>query len=595
MALKEKRKKSTDETRKKKAKVDVDSPLQKLEKLVTANYFVTLQNCLRQTEVEILQILSSSVKIEGISFQHRDKDDVLIAFNVVQDDSDNKSENFGVIIGPSTEDGIEKIGEFYKLWGKENCKLRRFQDGSTHESVSLNNPSGVTYMPLTKLKHIMQVHYPDVQVKFHHFNEDFRFESHRSYGRLLERRKFVDEFCSKIREVLGHGTEMPLRKIEPISTSLYKGDTNNHHTLSKIHSESNTKVVINGEIREKATNAPCLLNALSIELEITQKSQMSTNMFARLKMAYAIKLKDLLNEKLGLKTALRRDGEVMVVYEDFVFALKIKAPDQLLQAGKFSLQEYLGMVGIHNQCFSGVCTVVKKWMASQFLAKSIDESTIDIIVATLFSDEAKKPVSVENGLLQFLKVLSLTDFSQKNLVLGSDLDESKFAKFQYDFKQKREKYPDLTIISNLDWESTWTRNLSKPHFIRLVNCARMTLHQLTSNLDFDGVFNDVFKVNEDLFDVVLVLKPFQIPSESQSGKFQGELKTFPVVNYRPLDQFWNELSENFGQQAQFYCNDDLHKIGIKFTESDVKLSKVIMEDIQVLGKDFVKYIVVNRK
>ena len=140
---------------------------------------------------------------------------------------------------------------------------------------------------------------------------------------------------------------------------------------------------------------------------------------------------------------------------------------------------------------------MKKWMASQFLAKSIDESTIDIIVATLFSDEAKKPVSVENGFLQFLKVLSLTDFSQKNLVLGSDLDESKLAKFQYDFKQKREKYPDLTIISNLDWESTWTRNLSKPHFIRLVNCARMTLHQLTSNLDFDGVFNNVFKVRID--------------------------------------------------------------------------------------------------
>ena len=71
-------------------------------------------------------------------------------------------------------------------------------------------------------------------------------------------------------------------------------------------SESNTKVVINGEIREKATIAPSLLNALSIELEITQKSQMSTNMFARLKMAYAIKLRDLLKEKLGLKTGMFR-------------------------------------------------------------------------------------------------------------------------------------------------------------------------------------------------------------------------------------------------------------------------------------------------
>ena len=39
-------------------------------------------------------------------------------------------------------------------------------------------------------------------------------------------------------------------------------------------------MVINGEIREKSTKAPCLLSAIPIELEITQKAQMSANMFA---------------------------------------------------------------------------------------------------------------------------------------------------------------------------------------------------------------------------------------------------------------------------------------------------------------------------
>ena len=73
-------------------------------------------------------------------------------------------------------------------------------------------------------------------------------------------------------------------------------------------SESNTKVVINGEVREKATQAPCLLNALPIEVEITQKAQMSSNMFARLKMAYAMKLRDLLDEKLGTFHPLRKQS-----------------------------------------------------------------------------------------------------------------------------------------------------------------------------------------------------------------------------------------------------------------------------------------------
>merc|ERR1712176_788561 len=127
-------------------------------------------------------------------------------------------------------------------------------------------------MPLAKVTHIMQMHYPKIQVKFLHFNEDYRISCRKSYENLLETRKFVEEFCSKIRQLLGHGTEMPLRKIEPIGACLYKGNTMHHfHKLNKTHSETNTKVVINEHIREKSTNAPCRLNSLPIELEITQK------------------------------------------------------------------------------------------------------------------------------------------------------------------------------------------------------------------------------------------------------------------------------------------------------------------------------------
>jgi len=114
----------------------------------------------------------------------------------------------------------------------------------------------------------------------------------------------------------------------------------------------------------------------------------------------------------------------------------------------------------------------------------------------------------------------------------------------------------------------------------------MTLHKLSNNLDFDGVLNDAFKVDEELFDVVLVLKPFQIPSESQSEKFQGDLSSFPVVDYRPLDRFWTELVESFGEEAQFYCNDAC-KIGVKFN-TDVQAAKTILEDIQVSRTHFGK-------
>ena len=220
----------------KKIKIDKDSPLQKLEKIVAANYFVVLKNCVREKDSEILQILRPSVKIATEYRTKKNIDEVLLAFNVHQNEEDNKSEKLGVIIGPNTEIGNDKIAEFYQIWGKDKCKLRRFQDGSTHESVSLNNPSGLIYMPLAKVTHIMQTHYPKIQVKFLHFNEDYRISCRKSYENLLERRKFIEEFCSKIRQVLGHGTEMPLRKIEPICACLYKGDTTHHfHKLNKTH------------------------------------------------------------------------------------------------------------------------------------------------------------------------------------------------------------------------------------------------------------------------------------------------------------------------------------------------------------------------
>ena len=124
---------------------------------------------------------------------------------------------------------------------------------------------------------------------------------------------------------------------------------------------------------------------------------------------------------------------------------------------------------------------------------------------------------------------------------------------------------------------------------RLVNCARKTLHELSNNLDFDGVLNDTFKVNEDLFDAIINLKPFQIPSESRSGKFQGDLKSFPVVDYRPLDRFWTELIESFGEDAQFYCNGyNGCKIGVKFDADVQKLKELIRacEELEVNNRNY---------
>ena len=122
------------------------------------------------------------------------------------------------------------------------------------------------------------------------------FSAFKSHEKLVEKRKFVEEFCTQIRDLCGFGTEMPLRKIEAVSPCLYKGDLKqNYHVVKLNESASMNKIVINKNdnlhLKEKSNMVPSKLNALNVELEITQKAAMSDNMFARLNMAYAIKLR----------------------------------------------------------------------------------------------------------------------------------------------------------------------------------------------------------------------------------------------------------------------------------------------------------------
>ncbi len=592
----EKRKKSATKSNHKRSKIQ-ESSLERLGKISSSNYFVVLENFPQGEEGDALLNL---LDIEDIVCKEFIKeDDLFLAFNAKVNEDASTAEKFGVIIGPNADTEREKIAQFYAHWGKDHCKLRRFQDGSTHETISLNNPSGLTYMPLAKIKHLLSVHYPKVQVKYQHLNEDLRYHNLKSFENLKENRRFVDAFCSKIRELCGHGTEMPLRKIEPICACLYKGDTKHHfHRLSKCHAESNSKSVIHGQIREKSNMAPSKLNALNIELDITQKAQMSDNMFARLKMAYAIKLKEMISEQLGLQTQLCGNAEILTIYQDFVFCIKLKK-DRLSES-KFALQEKLALIGIHSSSFSGLCHLVHQWLSSQFLSRAIDEILIDALIATLFQAEKSKICTVENGFLQFLQMLSFENFAEKFLILGSkeEIEADKLAKFQFDFKTKRRNFPPLTLISNLDLESNLSRNLPEIVCRRLINCARKTLFHLTQDLDLlRADFNQVFVVNEDIFDAVLDLNAYHIPVESTSGRFNPEqdtLPAFPITNYNPLDQFCSAILQTFGaSDIQIYANETAHKIGLKFERQENV--KQMIEDVTILGKDLIKNVVVNKK
>lgn len=573
-------------------------PLQRLNKIIGNSYYITLKG---KVPNEILDLLKNVIGIRKFDIKEKVEGGLFLAFNV-DIDEEKKSEGFGVIIGPNTVSESEQIPEFYKTWGgKKFCALRRFPDGSTHETVALHNPGGLIYMPMAKINHLIELHAPTVQLDCHHFHEDFRQQILRTHQEFLLHRQKVDEFCGQIRLL---SDELPIRKIQPMHSSLYKGLAGNHCQLSEIHStdHSSSKVVFKAgqsdgilQIQESSKIAPSKLNALKIILDISEKHQMSSEMFARLKCAYVMKLQ----EKLLHPSMLKNNSELLVIDNELVYQICVKAPnDQQHFQDQVLLQEKLASVGLQHMIYPALCQLVHQWLATQYLSMIIDEVMIDVIVAAIVTSQhgSKETITIENGLLTFLHWCSFTDFTKETLVFGSKAKNEELDKAQYDFKMHREKYPCLTLfVTDVDLESKISQGLDNKILQRLINCARGTLHQISIQMDFNSLLTDAFEVNDKVFDALITLKPFQVPVKSKSGgKFKKEAYVdFPIVDYDPLQRFWREIHSSFAQECQFYLNSRALKIGIKFS-SNASNAKMILEDIQVLGKDFIKECILNK-
>ena len=604
MAVGNKKRKSTSGSKilangKKIKKAVTIDPLQRLNKIIGNSYYITLKG---KVPNEVLDLLKNVVGIRKFDMKEKVDGGLFLAFNV-NINEEKKSEGLGVIIGPNTVSEPEEIPEFYKTWGgKKFCALRRFPDGSTHETVALHNPGGLIYMPMAKINHLIQLHAPTVELECHNFHEDFRQQILRTHQDFLLHRQKVDEFCGQIRLL---SDELPIRKIQPLHSSLYKGVASNHCQLSEIHStdHSSSKVVFNAgqsdgilQIQESSKIAPSKLNALKIILDISEKHQMSSEMFARLKCAYVMKLQ----EKLLQPTMLKSNSELLVIDNEVVYQICIKAPnDQHHFQSQVLLQDKLASVGLQHIIYPALCQIVHQWLATQYLSMIIDEVLIDVIIAAILSsqyDESKEPITIENGFLTFLHWCSFTDFTKTALVFGSKSKNEELDKAQYDFKVHREKYPFLTLfVTDVDLDSKISQGLDNKVLQRLINCARGTLHQLSTHMEFDSLLNDAFEVNDKVFDALITLKPFQVPVKSKSsGKFKKEAYVdFPIVDYDPLQRFWLEIHSSFAQECQFYLNSRALKIGIKFS-SNVSNTKMILEDIQVLGKDFIKECILKK-
>ncbi len=535
------------------------------------------------------------------------------------------SEKNGIILGPETVDGrsSEEIREFYQLWGKSHCQLRRFQNGQTHETVALSSPYGLAYFPMVKLQHVLKVHYPEVGSKFHSLSEGVLVEAKVANDQLASLRSLADNFTTLLRRACE--TTLPLRNVRAICSSLYKGFANGHdHFLRGSHVQMSTtsKIVkdMDGYLvpAEKNVNAPEVRRSLLIEVEITQKSHLREEVFARLRMAYVLKLRTILAEDLQLQTMVTSGGELKVVFQGAMFCVRVKP---LLQDDDKSkvhgLQELLARISQEHTSYSGVCSILHRWMASNFLSDGgggvgIPEVVLDLIVASVYSNLDKlkgtqqTPVTIEAGLLAVLRLLSMTDFKTTPIFVGSEAEDfSNLDAFKWTFSNKRSTLPDLCIVTpHEDKPSIYTKSLNPQHFRRLINCARMTLHKMFTPEEaapnFDGLTDGGYGGSEHVYDFTVYLHRHHVPRPGQGiverqPSLGGEsMKSFPVTDYDPLERFFTEVKASFGRVADFYFNRDTLVLGVKLSKDGKEKTKEIKEDINIIGRDLVKHVTENK-
>ena len=103
-----KRKKKCQE--KEQSKIIKLDPMERLGKLISANYFVTFDNTSTGELISVQKFMQDHLNVNEFSVQEEDpkKKQKFLAFNAPVD-IENKSEHFGVIIGPNAETEIENV------------------------------------------------------------------------------------------------------------------------------------------------------------------------------------------------------------------------------------------------------------------------------------------------------------------------------------------------------------------------------------------------------------------------------------------------------------------------------------------------------
>ena len=383
---------------------------------------------------------------------------------------------------------------------------------------------------------------------------------------------------------------LPVRRVRGIGAVVHSGYEAKSFaaplTFGANKSKSKSAVATpDGRLIPEAKIAPPLTRAIPLTMDITHKKRLSPEMFALLKTAYLVNVKKFLDGRSDVARTMLRAGKVYVDYSGFLFALDVDPPsstgqDDADDSSTIMLNNFLQSVGLRHNAWPAAFSLVRRWISAKMLEPVVDEDVAAVLLACVFEgapSSSPPPATVEAAALRFFDFLSFHDFDSSPVIIRGDAatvtpeERAREAAFRAAFSDNRDSLPALAVLLPYGAATAVTKSLSKQNMRRLVNLARQALHSALSTsptpLDFSALSEAVTKPCDlDIYDIVIQLKPLQVPSvkdnrrraaEGEEGevavkKSKVDASGFPVVDFDPVGRFLEEVRITFGHFADFY-------------------------------------------
>jgi U3 small nucleolar RNA-associated protein 22 len=492
--------------------------------------------------------------------------------------------------GPSAEQKVE-ASAFRKFWG-EKAELRRFKDGSIHESLIWASPQESGQSVLEQImRYLLARHFGAVTT------DDLKL-SHDNVSKLLKTGADITPFnqiMSRYKQFetdLRSLSELPLsiRQIMPTSAQLCY---------------SSRRTPANGQGRPVPAD-------VVIQFEGSGRWPDDLVAIQRTKIAFLLKIDELLKENVeNISTRIGLENEdqdilnqafLDVTYDlDATFRLRIyhdreqtllerqlksKTTDpksrEVAAVGLAKYKRDYTKAPAQTQAITRLCTrfpvlsgsirLTKKWFASHLLDNHISEALVELLVIRTFTQPWpwQNPSSVQTGFLRTLAWISKWDWRADPLVVdlsaSGELKQPDMQAIRTNFEAWRKLDPAMNRValfaaSNLDHDgTTWTDGRpAKVVAGRMTALAKAACAEIAEKrLELEPI--NLFSSPLSDFDFVLHLNSAVAAGRSRKPASSKGFKNLELdsldddslIGYDPVHDYLQDLESIYGSAVLFF-------------------------------------------